>query len=216
MQRLDVFLKRAARFDAEGRAAGNPALAHLLAVEGGVERVRRGLAQRLQELSFDGKEFPKSRIGQGLREAARLILMGDAAPVIKVSHGSFDTHANQRARHDRLLRQLAQALAAFRNTLRAQGAWDRVLLMTYSEFGRRVAENGSRGTDHGQAATHLVMGGRVRGGRYGEFPDLRHLSDGDLAFTTDFRRLYNSVLVEWFGVAPLYSLKDQPVMRLVG
>ncbi len=80
------------------------------------------------------------------------------------------------------------------------GQWRDVLVMTYSEFGRRAGENASRGTDHGTAAAHLLLGGRVKGGFYGRSPDLEHLEKGDLVFTTDYRRMYASVAQEWFGL----------------
>ncbi len=215
MQRLDTFLRRAQRFRELTARSRNPALAHLLAVESGLARARGDLARALAGVDLQEDAFPNSRIGRAMADAARLILAGNTAPVIKLSHGSFDTHSNQLGRHERLLRQLAQALAAFRRVLQAQGAWDRVLLMTYSEFGRRVAENGSAGTDHGQAATHFLLGGRVKGGLHGEHPSLRHLADGDLAYTTDFRRLYDSVLVGWFGVGGLYPRRQQPLLSVL-
>ncbi|MBA2487187.1 MAG: DUF1501 domain-containing protein, partial [Nitrospira sp.] len=92
--------------------------------------------------------------------AAKLIAAHVPVAVIKVTHGSFDTHAGQRLAQHRMLDELAQALMAFRAAMQKQGAWDDVLMMTYSEFGRRVRENASHGTDHGTAAPHLVLGGR--------------------------------------------------------
>ena len=81
------------------------------------------------------------------------------------------------------------------------GQWDRVQVMSYSEFGRRVAGNASLGTDHGTATPHLVLGGRVKGGLYGDPPDLTALDSVDLRYTTDFRRLYSTVAVRWWGMA---------------
>jgi uncharacterized protein (DUF1501 family) len=80
------------------------------------------------------------------------------------------------------------------------GWWDRVLVMTYSEFGRRPAENNSRGTDHGTAAPHFVLGGKVKGGIYGNQPSLADLEKGDLKFNIDFRRLYATVARNWWGL----------------
>jgi uncharacterized protein (DUF1501 family) len=122
------------------------------------------------------------------------------AAVIKVTHGSFDTHAGQLNHHQRLLQELAEALMAFRANLRQAGLWDRVLVMTYSEFGRRVAENGSQGTDHGTAAPHFFMGGRVKGGLYGSQPSLADLQAGDLRHRVDYRSLYNTVIQNWWGL----------------
>ncbi|UHD15460.1 DUF1501 domain-containing protein [Thiocapsa bogorovii] len=119
--------------------------------------------------------FPKNAIGRQLQEAARMLQAGMTIPVFKVRIGSFDAHANQLVRHERFLAQLADALAAFCQTLRHRGHWDRVLVMNDSEFGLRPAENASGGTDHGTAAPHLVPGGRVKGGLYGEMPNLGRL-----------------------------------------
>ncbi|MFB1501017.1 DUF1501 domain-containing protein, partial [Thiocapsa sp. N5-Cardenillas] len=103
----------------------------------------------------------------------------------------------------------------FRETLERAGLWDRVLVMSYSEFGRRVAENASLGTDHGTAAPHLVLGGRVKGGLYGDPPDLTALDGGDLRYTTDFRRLYSTVAVNWWGMANPEWQERFPVMGWV-
>jgi uncharacterized protein (DUF1501 family) len=109
--------------------------------------------------------------------------------VIKVSHGSFDTHADQLGHHERLLKELAESLVAFCQAVAQAGPWDRVLMMTYSEFGRRVGENASAGTDHGTAAPHFFLGGSVKGGLYGVMPSLGDLQEGDLKFQVDYRSL---------------------------
>ena len=114
--------------------------------------------------------------------------------MIVLSHGSFDTHVNQTGNHANLLKQLAEGLAALRGALQEVGAWDRTLVMTYSEFGRRARQNQSNGTDHGTAASHFVMGGAVRGGLVGQAPDLSRLdSSQNLVYTTDFRQLQATV-----------------------
>jgi uncharacterized protein (DUF1501 family) len=99
------------------------------------------------------------------------------------------------------LGQLAEALAAFRNAMLETGMWSQVIVMTYSEFGRRPAENGSRGTDHGTAAPHLMLGGNIKGGLYGVQPSLVDLENGDLKFNVDFRSLYTTIARRWFGVS---------------
>ena len=129
--------------------------------------------------------------------AARLITSDFDIPVIKVSQSGHDTHSRQRMRHDPLLGQLAQA--AFREALTEAGYWDRVLVMTYSEFGRRPRENGSRGTDHGTVAPHLLLGGRVKGGLYGRQPSLKDLDNADFRFTVDYRSLYTTIVRRWWG-----------------
>ncbi len=106
--------------------------------------------------------LPTTPLGKQLNGVARILFDGLNIPVFKVQIGSFDTHVQQRPRHDRLLAQLAEALAAFRAAMMQHGLWDRVLVLSYCEFGRRVAENANAGTDHGAAAPHLVMGGGSR------------------------------------------------------
>jgi uncharacterized protein (DUF1501 family) len=158
------------------------------------------MRQKLKSKSPLRTEFPKTPIGRNLETAARLIAADARIPVIKVSHGGFDTHANQRANHDRLLQQLAEATADFRLAMAATGWWDRVLVMTYSEFGRRPAVNNSRGTDHGTAAPQFILGGKVKGGIYGKQPSLKNLANGDLKFNVDYRRLYTTIARNWWGL----------------
>ena len=119
--------------------------------------------------------------------------------MLYIQHGSFDTHTNQRATQDRLLGDFANSVDAFYKDLVAHGNDKRVLALTFSEFGRRVGENASRGTDHGTAAPLFMIGGGVRGGLYGAHPSLDDLDKGDLKFTTDFRSVYATVLERWLG-----------------
>jgi uncharacterized protein (DUF1501 family) len=135
-----------------------------------------------------------------MQKVARLISSGVKVPIIKVSQGSFDTHANQLNTHRRLLKELAEGLKAFQLAMQRQNLWGDVLLMTYSEFGRRAAENGSRGTDHGTAAPHFMMGGRVKGGLYGLQPSLYDLQDNDLRHQIDYREIYSTVLNNWWAL----------------
>jgi uncharacterized protein (DUF1501 family) len=102
--------------------------------------------------------------------------------------------------HHRLLRELAEALVAFRQAMQTANLWGQVVVMTYAEFGRRVAETGSAGTDHGTAAPHFLLGGRVRGGLYGQQPSLMHLADGDMQHTINYRSLYVTVARRWWGI----------------
>ena len=114
--------------------------------------------------------------------------------------GGFDTHAGQLGRHRRLLTQLAEGLSSFARAMKGVGMWDDVLVMTYAEFGRRPRENASSGTDHGTAAPQLILGGRVRGGFYGEQPPLDRLEGQNLAYRLDFRALYATVARRWWGL----------------
>lgn len=145
--------------------------------------------------------YPQNNsLSSGLKLLARAI---DARLGLKVGHvsiGSYDTHANQTADQSRLLQGLSDALGAFYEDLKAHGKDQDVVVMTWSEFGRRVQSNGSGGTDHGSATVQFVMGGPVRGGLYGEYPSLTNLDNGNLKFTTDFRSVYATLLEEWLGV----------------
>ncbi len=122
--------------------------------------------------------------------------------VFSVSQGGFDAHANQKPTQDRILGQLGDSLDAFMQDLDAIGQQDNVVVMTFSEFGRRAKQNGSDGTDHGTAEPMFVIGNRVRGGLYGAYPSLDDLDgNGDLKFSADFRSVYAGVLKDVVGVA---------------
>jgi len=192
------FLNRAAEVQRPRQVSGNAGLTHVV-------QVQRGIREAVEGLDTVAKipGFPDTAVGRRMAEAANLLGEKAFAPVIKVSHGRFDTHVNQRGTQDRLLREFAEAMAALRKHLKASGLWDKTLVVTYSEFGRRAKENGSHGTDHGTAAPHFVFGGAVKGGLYGEQPRLDALSDGDMVHTVDFRSYYNTVLQRWWGFSDL-------------
>jgi uncharacterized protein (DUF1501 family) len=143
--------------------------------------------------------YPKDPFSQQLQLAAQIVGSGLGTKIIFVSIGSFDTHANQRAQQDRLLGYLASGLHAFYADLAAHQLDERVLAMTFSEFGRRVAQNASNGTDHGTAMPLFIAGGKVKGGIYGEHPSLTDLDNGDLKYAIDFRSVYATVVEKWLG-----------------
>jgi uncharacterized protein (DUF1501 family) len=145
-------------------------------------------------------QYPTSNLARGLRVLAEVIAAGLGLRVGYVTVGGFDTHADQANAHAQLLGELAEGLAAFYTDLEAHGMAENVVVMTWSEFGRRVHENASGGTDHGTAAPLFVLGSAVTGGIYGEPPDLGHLDTfGNLSYTTDFRSIYATVLDRWLG-----------------
>jgi uncharacterized protein (DUF1501 family) len=109
----------------------------------------------------------------------------------------FDTHTQQDARLAPLLQQTSEALTAFWRDIEAHGHGDDVVVMTWSEFGRRVPENAQNGTDHGSAGPMFLLGNKVKGGIHGEPPSLTDLDDANLRFTVDFRSVYASVLESW-------------------
>jgi uncharacterized protein (DUF1501 family) len=143
--------------------------------------------------------YPASQLGNSLKLVARLIGGGLPTRIFYVSQGGYDTHTNQAGTHARLLKDLGDCVKAFCDELGAQGNLDRVLLMTFSEFGRRVSDNASGGTDHGAAAPLFLLGGRAKAGLLGRFPSLApaDLYQGDLQHTVDFRSVYAAVLENW-------------------
>lgn len=148
-------------------------------------------------------EYPPFALCQALRLVCQMITAGVPTKVYYVTHGGFDTHAAQTQRQAYLLQELSQAVALFHADLRAQGQLDRVLGFTFSEFGRRVAENQNAGTDHGAASVMFAFGGKVRGGIHGTAPDLGQLDTlGDLVHRVDFRQVYAGVLKDWLEADP--------------
>jgi uncharacterized protein (DUF1501 family) len=140
-----------------------------------------------------------NNFGQKLQLVAGLIAKGFGTRIFYVSLDGFDTHANQSNTHGNLLSELAASVNGFFDTLKRTGHDGRVRLMTFSEFGRRVNENGSRGTDHGAASCLFVAGPSVKGGVVGKHPSLADLDAGDLRFHTDFRSVYATQLDSWLG-----------------
>jgi uncharacterized protein (DUF1501 family) len=196
--------RRLTRAVEAARAGGNPLL----------EMARRGAVAAYAKSnkieaagvmrSASAAAYPPYQLAQTLRMVAGLIRadlglrvyyteLGGAEP------GGFDNHANQRDNHAALLRQLSESVAAFVRDLERDKLLDRVLLMTFSEFGRTVQENGRRGTDHGSAAPLFLVGGKLKGGLTGAHPNLTDLEGGGQKHHTDFRRVYATVLDRWLG-----------------
>lgn len=144
--------------------------------------------------------YPANDLARQLAMVAAMIRAGLETRVYYVTLGGFDTHAGQggaNGRHANLMSQFSSAVAAFYADLKAQRNDHRVLTMSFSEFGRRVAQNGSGGTDHGTAAPMFFFGPMVRAGVHGGHPSLTDLDDGDLKFHTDFRSVYTDVIASW-------------------
>lgn len=144
--------------------------------------------------------YPQGELARQLSMVGLMIRAGLRTRVYYVNHGSFDTHAGQggaQGRHGQLLNQLASSLKAFYADLKAQGNDGRVLSMSFSEFGRRVGQNASGGTDHGTAAPLFLLGPMVRKGVIGDHPSLKDLDDGDLKYKVDFRTVYAGILEQW-------------------
>jgi uncharacterized protein (DUF1501 family) len=143
--------------------------------------------------------YPNGQLAASLKLVAQLIGGGLPTRIFYVSQGGYDTHANQPGTHERLLTELGDSVKAFHDDVKAQGNASRVLLMTFSEFGRRVAENANSGTDHGAAGPMFVVGEKVKAGLLGKAPSLapEALFQGDLRYSTDFRSVYAGVLEQW-------------------
>jgi uncharacterized protein (DUF1501 family) len=176
----------------------SPYLSHVMQIEDHAQRSSEELPRLISGYKTQAA-YPATPIGRSLALAAQIIGSNLGTKVLYVSHGSFDTHVNQVATQNNLLGQFSDAMAAFYADLAAHGSDRRVLTMTFSEFGRRIAENGSRGTDHGEASPLFLIGGGVKGGMYGQSPELGSTNMGNLRYTTDFRSVYATVLERWLG-----------------
>jgi len=164
----------------------------------------RGIAARVQNQA----DYPKSLLGNELSMVAKLIGGGLPTRVYYVSQGGYDTHTNQVATQQRLLQDLGDSMKSFVADMKAQGNMQRVLVMTFSEFGRRVAENANGGTDHGAAAPMFIVGNKVKAGLLGAYPSLapQDLYQGDVKFNVDFRSVYAAVLENWL------KTKSSPIL----
>ena len=208
-----VVLRDAADFARQARLAqampgqaGSSALAHVLKVEADIRRAASDIgkmpaAQQAMGNAQDPGRIPDApgSFGRAVRTLLETLAGGSKVVVARLTLTGFDTHAGQAGTQQRLLAELAEGLAALQQGLAAQGRWDDTLVMSYAEFGRRPKENGNQGTDHGTVNSHVVLGGRVAGGFYGQAPQLAGVSDGNLPYAVDFRQLYATVCERWWG-----------------
>jgi uncharacterized protein (DUF1501 family) len=159
-------------------------------------------------------------LAQRLKLIAQLIKAGLTTSIYYTHLGDFDTHANQSFRHSDLLREVGDSLKAFLDDLHQAGHGKRVLVLVFSEFGRRLGENASGGTDHGTAAPVFLLGQGVKSGLHGSYPDLQNLEDGDPKHAIDFRRVYATVLDQWLNCSSDSVLGEQfahlPLLRGLG
>ena len=174
-------------------------LRHLLQLE----RTIRASAARMKAAPQFKASFNPDPFGRAVRTACDVIASRDRVglAVVHLSLNGFDTHIRQVATQARLLKTLSEGLMSLRAGLKELGAWHDTLVLTYSEFGRRPKENANAGTDHGTAAVHFAIGGRVKGGLHGAAPNLANLdNNGNARFTLDFRRIYATVLEKGWGM----------------
>jgi uncharacterized protein (DUF1501 family) len=171
----------------------------------------RAIAAKVQNLAT----YPGSQLGNSLKLVAKLIGGGLPTRVYYVSQGGYDTHTNQINSQTRLLQDLGDSTKSFVEDMRAQGNMQRVLVMTFSEFGRRVSENANGGTDHGAAAPMFIVGDKVKAGLLGKYPSLapQDLYQGDIKYNVDFRNVYASVLENWLKTksAPILGKQFEPL-----
>jgi uncharacterized protein (DUF1501 family) len=210
---------RRLRGDDEVAALSGSSGAQVLAQVQGVFDAAHGSSKavRTATAAYEPKaEYPATPLAQALRTAAALIQGGLGVRIVNVSHDGFDTHVHQESTHRELLSSWDGALSAFLDDLAGTPGGDRTTVLVYSEFGRRVAENASGGTDHGCAGPMFLFGPKVNGGLYGKHPSLAELDDGDLIYTTDFRSVYATLLERWFHVEPTRVLDEvYPVLPLL-
>ncbi|MGI8475791.1 MAG: DUF1501 domain-containing protein [Thermomicrobiales bacterium] len=162
-------------------------------------------------------EYPQTPFADGLKTIAKIIQGDLGTRIFHITLGGFDTHATQTLRHDQLLQTVGDGVQAFMHDLEGIGRADDVMIMTFSEFGRRVAENASGGTDHGAAAPLWLIGGGVKPGILGDHPSLSDLDDGDLKFGVDFRSVYGTLLEDWLGApsSGIIGTSDFPKLGFV-
>jgi uncharacterized protein (DUF1501 family) len=211
MQDAENFLRQADALKEVGGAkdGGNPALRHLLAVRHEINAAAKGLSDKLRAAPPPAHGYAQELFfGKQLDLATRVLTARLPVVAVKVALAGFDTHANQIQTHERLLGFLATALATLRKNLIEANVWNDVVVMTYSEFGRRAKQNASAGTDHGAAAPHFVMGGAVKGGLHGAYPSLADLQDGDLKHSVDFRSVFATIARGCWGLPRDFGLRQ--------
>ena len=186
-----------------GPAGGRDIVARTLAENGSQALMGADILRTAPERYSSSIEYADTAISQSLKSAAQVMSAGLGTRVLYAQHGSFDTHSNELQSHAKLWQDASAAIADFTEDLKEQGLWEETLVLVWSEFGRRVRDNGT-GCDHGSGGVAFVLGGSVEGGLYGQYPSLREadLSEGDMAYTTDFRATYATVLDRWLGLDP--------------
>lgn len=207
--RGQLFEERAAlRTLTGGRDARNPTEAFLLDVSNSAQKaevhVREACASYHTPVDYGLYRF-------GLERVAALIAAGFPSRIYYVAYpnNAFDTHVTQADTHARILTYTSDHISAFVQDMARTGRGDDVAVMVFSEFGRRVAENANLGTDHGTASVAFVAGKQVRGGQYGSMPSLADLDDGNMRYTTDFRRVYATMIRSWMGSDARAVLRDE-------
>lgn len=196
---INTFIKKSSQIKIENsKAVLNDRLSFLENQEKSIQRANESFSKYAKDIKIK-EVFKDTDISKDFKEALKIIKSKIDIPIIKISQKGYDTHANQIERQNKLLKELDDAIGSFVKELKNNNLFDDVLIVTYSEFGRRVKENGSNGTDHGTASCQFVIGGKVKGGIYGKAPNLKNLVKNNLIYTTHYRSYYNTILTSWFG-----------------
>ncbi len=198
--------------DEVGRLAAIPATTAGVARSRSVFQTTVNVSNQLGSTTPPGAnpDYPVGSLSDRLKTAATLLSANLGVKIVTIDWGSFDTHGDQAAAMDPQITTLSRALAAFKNDLTTRGIEQRVITVVFTEFGRRVGENGSIGTDHGAGGPCFVMGSAVRGGLAGNQPSVTSLVNGNLGVTTDFRTVWQAIIGEWLGGDPARILPGAP------
>jgi uncharacterized protein (DUF1501 family) len=205
-----AFINEAMKVASTTQSSTSEVLSHILKQRRDLKSAAKKLSTKNIEATPLEGNFPRTRLGNQFLNATRLIIADKGAPVLKMTIDGFDTHSDQYNVHNDLLMDIAANISIFANIMKINNLWDKVAVMTYSEFGRRPYQNSSAGTDHGTAAPQLVIGGKVKGGFYGEHPPLDDLDNDNLKHRVHFRELYGAVARQWWGLEAPF-LKEKPL-----
>ena len=186
-----------------GSAAGTDAIADALSRSGSDALSGADALRSAPEQYSSNIEYADNPIAKNLKSAAQVMCANLGTKIFYTRYGSFDTHSNELQTHGKLWRDVSTAVGDFVDDLKEHGLYDDTIIFIYSEFGRRIKDNGT-GCDHGSGGAALVVGGQVNGGCYGDMPSLveAEQSEGDLSFNNDFRCSYSTMLERWLGLDP--------------
>lgn len=212
IQNINKFIKKSNKIKPEFNTSNsNNNLNYFFKQQKSIQKANVTLSKYAKNIITD-VEFQNTNISNNFKEAFKIIKSKINIPVIKISQTGYDTHANQIPRQTILLKELDDAIGSFTSALKQNDLFDNVLIVSYSEFGRRVRQNASLGTDHGTASTQFVIGSKVKGGIYGEFPSLSHLYKKNLVYTTEYTSLYNTIITKWFN-NPNNKYKNESLLK---
>ena len=193
-----------------GGAAGRDPVAQLLSQTGTDAMKGADILRTAPDIYSSTVEYAANPIGQSLKSVAQVLLADFGTKIFYTDHGSFDTHSTELYWHAKIWQDVATAIGDFMADLKEHGREDDPLILVFSEFGRRIRDNGS-GTDHGSGGVAFAIGGAVQGGLYGEYPSLKEEDqlEGDLHFNNDFRGTYSTILDQWLGLDPVSIVNGQ-------